>query len=423
MMPSIYLALKDMRLLARDKAALFWAFGFPLAFALLFGLAFSGGGGRPSGIRLALVDEDGTPASRQFLDSLGRADTVTTTSMSREQAVSAVRTGHAAAAIFVKKGFSGNPLNLFSSHDSPVEMAIDPAHQMESGFVQGMIMQAKFQALQQQFVDPEQAGKLVQSARDRLKRASAMPDVQRAAIEKLLEDTNNFAQMVPSASMRNARAGGISFEVPKVAISTRKEGPDSYVQISFPQSILWGLIGCMATFAASLAHEKARGTYQRLQVSPISQVQILLGKGIACFVSGIAVVSLLVTLGTLVFHMHISSFPLLALATVCLVSCFVGVMMFTSTLGRTERSVASTGWSISMIMAMFGGAMVPLVMMPPWMRNVGSFSPVKWGILAMEGVFWRHYTFAEIMGPCAILLSAGAVFALLAFWQMRRSSF
>ena len=422
MMPSIYLALKDMRLLARDRAALFWAFGFPLAFAMLFGLAFSGGGGHPSGIRLALVDEDGTPASQQFMESLGPADTVTTVSMTRDQAVNAVRTGHAAAAIFVKKGFNGNPLNLFASHDSPVEVAMDPARQMESGFVQGMIMQAKFQALQQQFADPAQARKLVQSGRDTLKRATAMPDLQRAAIEKLLDDTDKFAQTVPSAILKNGPTLGISFEVPKVAVSTKKEGPESFVQISFPQSILWGLIGCMATFAASLAHEKARGTYQRLQVSPISQVQILLGKGIACFVSGLLVVSLLVALGTLVFHMHISSFPLLALAAVCLVSCFVGVMMFTSTLGRTERAVASTGWSISMIMAMFGGAMVPLVMMPPWMRNVGSFSPVKWGILAMEGVFWRHYTLAEMLGPCAILLAAGALFSVLAFWQMRRSS-
>ena len=37
MWTAVHIAVKDLRLLARDRVALFWAFGFPVLFALFFG--------------------------------------------------------------------------------------------------------------------------------------------------------------------------------------------------------------------------------------------------------------------------------------------------------------------------------------------------------------------------------------------------
>ena len=41
----VTLALKDLKLLIRNRASLFWILGFPLLLALFFGLVFGGGGG------------------------------------------------------------------------------------------------------------------------------------------------------------------------------------------------------------------------------------------------------------------------------------------------------------------------------------------------------------------------------------------
>jgi len=60
-------------------------------------------------------------------------------------------------------------------------------------------------------------------------------------------------------------------------------------------------------------------------------------------------------------------------------------------------------------MAMFGGGMVPLMMMPGWMQRISHLSPVKWGILALEGAIWRGFTLGEMIIPCAILLSVGVI--------------
>jgi ABC-2 type transport system permease protein len=58
--------------------------------------------------------------------------------------------------------------------------------------------------------------------------------------------------------------------------------------------------------------------------------------------------------------------------------------------------------------AMLGGGMVPLFFMPSWMQSVGSVSPVKWGILALEGAIWRGFGLAELALPCGVLLAVGA---------------
>jgi ABC-2 type transport system permease protein len=51
--------------------------------------------------------------------------------------------------------------------------------------------------------------------------------------------------------------------------------------------------------------------------------------------------------------------------------------------------------------------------MPDWMQTASNLSPIKWGILALEGAIWRGFSWTEMLLPCGILLAVGAVcFAL-----------
>jgi ABC-2 type transport system permease protein len=118
--------------------------------------------------------------------------------------------------------------------------------------------------------------------------------------------------------------------------------------------------------------------------------------------------------------MPIGNFPLFVLAVLCTLLCFVGLMMFICTLGRTEQSVGGAGWAMLMIMAMFGGGMVPLAFMPSWLRPFSHISPVKWSILAIEGAIWRKFSFVEMLSPCLVLLAFGAAAFLLGVFSLRR---
>lgn len=68
------LALKDLLLLWRDKFGLFWVAVFPLAFAAFFGSIFSTGDNEPSAIKIAVIDEDSSSHSSDFVAELEESD-------------------------------------------------------------------------------------------------------------------------------------------------------------------------------------------------------------------------------------------------------------------------------------------------------------------------------------------------------------
>jgi ABC-2 type transport system permease protein len=84
-------------------------------------------------------------------------------------------------------------------------------------------------------------------------------------------------------------------------------------------------------------------------------------------------------------------------------------MMLMSVIGKSEEAVSGAAWGANVMMAMFGGGMVPLAFMPHFMRTISHASPVKWSILALEGAIWREFTLTEMLLPCGVLVGAGTV--------------
>jgi ABC-2 type transport system permease protein len=175
----------------------------------------------------------------------------------------------------------------------------------------------------------------------------------------------------------------------------------------------WGILGCMMSFAISLAVERSRGTLTRLLMSPAPAWTLLAGKGLACYGAILIVEVSLAIIGAAFFGVRPSSIGLLVLALLVVPLAFVGLMMFVASLGRTEEGASGAGWAIMMPMSMLGGGMIPLAMMPAWIEPASYVSPVRWAILAYEGAIWRNFSLAEMAMPCTILVAVGlAAFAL-----------
>jgi ABC-2 type transport system permease protein len=190
------------------------------------------------------------------------------------------------------------------------------------------------------------------------------------------------------------------------------EGPRNTFDITFPQGVIWGLIGCVMTFGISLVVERTHGTLVRLRMAPLTRAQILGGKALACFVSMMIVETLLLGVA-LAFGVRPSSYAILALAGVSSAICFVGFMMLIASLGKTEQGASGAASALMMPLAMLGGAMVPQFVMPQWMQTIGMVSPVRWALMAIEGGVWRNFSIAEMVLPCSILITVGvACFAL-----------
>jgi ABC-2 type transport system permease protein len=290
---------------------------------------------------------------------------------------------------------------------------------MESQYLQGLLARARFEAIAKKFTDRDWMRNQVEDWRKEVAGANDLGAADTKlllsffdAYDSLLKDVNDeHFQMAFDGDMMNFATMDVSRE---------QKGPVTPFQITFPQAMIWGILGCAATFAISIVQERSRGTFERLRLGPVGRAHILAGKGLACFMTCASIVCLLSIGAKIIFKMPFYSLPLFILAAVCVMFCFVGLMMFICTLGRTEQSAGGAGWAMLMVMAMLGGGMVPLLFMPSWLRPFSNISPVKWSIFALEGGIWRNLTFVEMAQPLLILLAIGAAAFLFGVAMLRR---
>jgi ABC-2 type transport system permease protein len=400
------LAVKDLRLLVRDKVGFFFTFFFPLLYAVFFGAIFSGQGGG-SALNIAVVDEDNTTASQAFIRELNESAELDATVHDRTEATNLVRRGKRVGYVVLPSGFGKARSRVFGGEAAKIEMGMDPSRSAESGLLQGVITKHMYKGLQDAFANPESMRKQLSESLAEVQSATDLDPTVRAKLQFFLPALDRFLAEMP----KGETAGRVwqTFEIESKEVTVRRGGPQSAYEISFPQGIIWGVMGCAAAFGISLVIERTKGTLVRLRIAPIGRMHILAGKSLACMTTTAAIPVLLLTLGILAFGIRPDSWPLLAAAVLSIAICFVGIMMMLSVMGKTEQAAGGIGWAVLLVMAMIGGGMIPLFVMPQWMRTISHVSPVKWSILVMEGAIWRNFSASEMALPCAILIAVGLV--------------
>ncbi|MEO8799428.1 MAG: ABC transporter permease [Polyangiaceae bacterium] len=331
---------KDLRVLSRDKGALFWAGIFPVLFGVLFAAVFPSEHDAEA-LPVAAHVADGSTIS--FSGTAIRAITVE----SNDEAIRLVRRGDAIAALDV--GPTG------------IELITDPSRPAESAVVEAATLRA-------------------------MAVASGAPELRRRALP----------------GSHGLKASGFA--------------------LAFPAAVLWGLIGCAGAFATASVTERRSGTYLRLRSLPISTRTILGGKVLACFIASIADSALLLVIACVVFRLHIERFPALVIVVASCAACFAGITVLLGCIGKSEQSVGGAGWALLLLFAMLGGAMVPLSVMPRWLRLAADVSPVKWGIAALEGVTTRGLSLREVLPHCGVLVLVGMVSVASAAMLSQRSA-
>ncbi len=414
------LAVKDFRVLMASKGNVFWVLGFPLLFALLFGAIYSSEGKGPTGMKLAVVDEDQSEFSQLYVTHLESEEALKVTRVDREQALNEVRKGQSAAAVVIRPGFGKGFSGFFDANDPKLQIAADPGQKMQGAYLQGLLAKAQFEVMAQRFRDRKWMRGQMDTWRDEIKRARGSLGEDTSVYLRFFDSMDKFLTDVNDRTY-TGRMGNDILNVAKLDVARDYDGPQTSFQITFPQAILWGILGCVATFAISIVHERTTGTFQRLRIGPLSQAQILAGKGLACFLACAFVIGLLVLIGKLVFHVPIGSPALFLLGVLCTCLCFVALMMLISTLGKdgTERRRRRLGDPHDPGHVRRRDDAAGLHAAVDAQRQ--SPSPIKWGILAMEGGVWRHFSLTEMLLPCGVLLALALTFFTLGVLMLRRA--
>ncbi len=416
------LAFKDIKILFRDRMGFFFTIIYPLVVAILFGSMYSGqSASKPRRIPLAIADEDSTFESRALVDSLKAMEELFVIETSKQDGYEKVRLAKAVGCVVIKKGFGKASKNIFWGDPPAVDLAVDPARKPEKAMIEGILLGKASQRFSQFFTNPSLQRERISEARAALDTSKSVPEDIKKSLMGLFDEVDNLTsyqiEHLPDSLLRSGQGefSSTPLKITHTEISVIRNFPKSAYAVTFPQAASWILIAVTAGFSLMIVTERTQGTLMRLLVSPLPPPRILLGKALACLISTFLVTGSLFLIGYIGFDVIPNSIPLLAFAVVCSSICFVGLLMILSSLGDTPGSVAGVTWATLLIFAAFGGGMVPLIALPNWMRKAGSFSPIKWSILAIEGAVWRNFTFKEMLKPCGILILISALCLFVTF--------
>jgi ABC-2 type transport system permease protein len=422
------LAFKDLKLAMRDRLAAFFYFVFPVLYAVLVGYMMSGIAGLGVGmyrgtVSLAVVDQDQTRASEGFLEYLQVAKELKVHLTDSENAKDMVRRRRCTAYLILQKGFASTDWLLTPGQSPRMRLVIDEARLAEGQIVRGMVYIQLMDYIRSEFLtglasNPQQSEQLRMMFRSYLEIDTQLDPRLKEQLVDLLRSWENAEKSLAASDDRAPSDPTMASE------SSRFEDYSLLHQIfpvTFPQGVVWAVLFSAAFFATSLVIERTDGTLQRLRMAPLTRLQLLLGKGLACMINGLAASLILLTVGIIFFEIRPDSYVLLFIGLLTTALCFSGLMMLLASLGKTPAAAEGIALSVLLIMAMLGGAMVPEVVMPPFAKSISNYLPVKWAIMAMEGPIRRDFSFGEMLPFYLKLTIAGMVCYVAGVCVFRRT--
>jgi ABC-2 type transport system permease protein len=265
------------------RSGLFFTFVWPVVVAVLFGFVFAGQSqSTPRALRVVVVDEDNTDASRAFVAKLESSGDFTVDRASRPDAEDMVRRAQRSAFIAIKPGFGEGSERMFYGEPRAIEIGNDPARQAEASTIEGLLIKHAMSDFQTLFTDAGASRKMVDNALKELGNAGNASPV--APLRRFLGELDTFLAS-PTTPGGPGTTDWQPVKVTRSAVARERRGPANGFDVTFQQGVIWGIIGCIMSFAIGLVSERVHGTFVRLQMAPLTRAQILAGKALACFAS------------------------------------------------------------------------------------------------------------------------------------------
>jgi ABC-2 type transport system permease protein len=192
-------------------------------------------------------------------------------------------------------------------------------------------------------------------------------------------------------------------------------------QVAVPGNAVFFGFFLALTVALSYSEERASGTWRRLTAAPVHRATLLIGTLVPWLIVGIVQMGFLFGLGALVFGMRVGgSLVALVALTAAVVACAVSLGLFIASFGGTQKQIGSIGSISLLVMGLLGGAMVPRLVMPETMQQVGLATPHAWALDGYYELLIRDGSgLAEVAPSIAAVLGFAILFATIGALRFR----
>jgi ABC-2 type transport system permease protein len=187
-------------------------------------------------------------------------------------------------------------------------------------------------------------------------------------------------------------------------------------------AIVMTLVGTLLT-ALVVAREWERGTMEAMMATPISTMELLLGKLIPYFLLGLGSMALCTALGVFLFGVPLrgSVFALLAISSAFLLPALGQGLLISS--ATKNQFVASQVALLSGFLPAFllSGFIFEIQSMPKVIQAITYIVPARYLIPSLQSVFLAGDIWPLFLRDMAAMLGIGAVFLFLAARATRKS--
>lgn len=406
----------------RDPVVLALTFLLPVLFFSIFALVFGNQQDPTSRVRVAVVDEDHSGASKRLIDALGKEGglrLVTTTGegeqarpLTRDDAEGLIKDGTLSVAVVLPQGLADVPLFGPAGQDSgiTIELLADVSDPVATQMVSGLLQKAAFTSA------PASMARSGMAMFEQY--AGPMTPAQREALDA-------FQQQQDQEQRDSSSGGGVETQmgIPIDVVNVlQPEGSDT-TMISFYAAgigVMFLLFSCSGAGGALLEEEES-GTLDRLIGSRAGMSGVLLGKWVFILLLGALQLTVMFAWGQLVFGLPLAShLPGFLVMTVVTAGAAAGFGLVLATLARSRAQLSGLSTIIILAMSALGGSMFPRFLMSDTMQQVGLLTFNGWALDGYLKVFWYEAPLLELRPQVAVLSGLAVVFLLTARRLARR---
>ena len=392
------IGIKDLKLIFRDRAALTFMLLAPFLLTIGMGFVtgrFSGNSSGLADIPVVIVNLDKEQLGNALADvfsSKELADLMEPTVSSDPGAARRlIDDDKAAAAVIIPERFTRSiipPARTTFSQSEPVKIEVyaNPTRPTSAGVVKAIV---------DEFISRVEEGRTsgMTSIMGLIEAGLLNPQNAESEMQKLFQNTNQSESTAITLKTDKEGAAAIQFDI---------------LAYMAPGMALLFLMYTVSYGGRSILAERSQGTLPRLLVSPTSASEVLGGKVLGIFLTGVAQVGILILASSVFFGVKWGDTLALAILILAAVFGATGWGMLTTALARTPAQIGSIGSALMLIFGILGGSFINLDQMPAYVRTLSKITPNAWGLdgfttLALGG------RLPNLIQPITALLIMGTV--------------
>lgn len=185
--------------------------------------------------------------------------------------------------------------------------------------------------------------------------------------------------------------------------------------------VIMQLVTVMLT-SFSIVREREKGTLEQLVVTPVSPLEVILGKLSPYFVIGM--LNMLMVTGLMVFYFNVpiaGSFSLLMLLSVFFILASLGIGLLISTVARNQVQALQMTLMVFLPSMMLSGFIFPRESMPWLISSLGWLVPLTYFLEILRGIVLRGVGVMALWTDIVPVVCFGLILIVISVLRFRRS--